>query len=202
MNNKIKPTPASQEANTLDNSLAIISQQQVLDKTFTIYGTYDNPLFCAKDVAEWIDYSDGNTSKMLSSVDEDEKVLLNVSVNSTCNNFTSEGNKKHNKWFLTEDGLYEVLMQSTKPIAKSFKKEVKKILKELRIKGCLPLPPDTSEMVSIHRNNLEVLEIIAEVSTAHLNNLPRYLKKFEALLNPYEAMCFKVLLERHKWYHT
>ncbi|WP_300854391.1 BRO family protein, partial [uncultured Clostridium sp.] len=32
-------------------------------------------------------------------------------------------------WFLTEDGLYEVLMQSRKPIAKAFKKEVKKILK-------------------------------------------------------------------------
>lgn len=28
---------------------------------------------------------------------------------------------------LTEDGLYEVLMQSRKPIAKAFKKEVKKI---------------------------------------------------------------------------
>lgn len=25
-------------------------------------------------------------------------------------------------WFLTEDGLYEVLMQSRKPIAKEFKK--------------------------------------------------------------------------------
>ena len=31
-------------------------------------------------------------------------------------------------WFLTEDGLYEVLMQSRKPIAKQFKKEVKKTL--------------------------------------------------------------------------
>ena len=34
--------------------------------------------------------------------------------------------------FLTEDGLYEVLMQSRKTIAKSFKKEVKKILKQIR----------------------------------------------------------------------
>ena len=38
-------------------------------------------------------------------------------------------------WFLTEDGLYEVLMQSRKPIAKAFKKEVKKILKEIRLTG-------------------------------------------------------------------
>lgn len=36
---------------------------------------------------------------------------------------------------LTEDGLYEVLMQSRKPIAKQFKKGVKAILKEIRTKG-------------------------------------------------------------------
>lgn len=37
--------------------------------------------------------------------------------------------------FLTEDGLYEVLMQSRKPIAKQWKKEVKTILKTLRKTG-------------------------------------------------------------------
>lgn len=31
-------------------------------------------------------------------------------------------------WFLTEDGLYEVLMQNRKPIVKEFKKEVKNSL--------------------------------------------------------------------------
>lgn len=50
-------------------------------------------------------------------------------------------------WFLTEDGLYEVLMQSRKPIAKAFKKEVKKILKELRTKGTYTIQqkPKTQE---------------------------------------------------------
>lgn len=38
-------------------------------------------------------------------------------------------------WFLTEDGLYEVLMQSRKPIAKEFKKGVKEILKTIRKTG-------------------------------------------------------------------
>lgn len=37
--------------------------------------------------------------------------------------------------FLTESGLYEVLMQSRKPIAKAFKKEVKDILKSVRKHG-------------------------------------------------------------------
>lgn len=38
-------------------------------------------------------------------------------------------------WMLTENGLYEILMQSRKPIAKEFKKGVKKILHEIRTVG-------------------------------------------------------------------
>lgn len=38
-------------------------------------------------------------------------------------------------WFLTEQGLYEVLMLSRKPIAKQFKKKVKEILKTIRLTG-------------------------------------------------------------------
>lgn len=92
-------------------------------KNFRIYGTKENPLFLAKDVANWIEHSDVST--MLRKVDEDEKVTNNV-----C---TLGGNQE--MWFLTEDGLYEVLMQSRKPIAKAFKKEVKAILKQIRQTG-------------------------------------------------------------------
>lgn len=38
-------------------------------------------------------------------------------------------------WFLTEQGLYEVLMQSRKPIAKDFKRGVKTLLKGIRTGG-------------------------------------------------------------------
>lgn len=88
-------------------------------------------MFLAKDVAEWIDYSKTSegfyqVSQMLANVDDDEKLTINI--------LNSEG-KAHNQSFLTENGLYEVLMLSRKPIAKEFKKEVKKILHQLRIKG-------------------------------------------------------------------
>ncbi|WP_415306483.1 Bro-N domain-containing protein [Clostridium perfringens] len=103
------------------NNLMIFQERQVLGKDFKIYGTKENPLFLAKDVAEWIDYEVSNVSKMVKRVDEDEKII-------TRTNNTSAT-------FLTEDGLYEVLMQSRKPIAKQFKKEVKKILKQIRTTG-------------------------------------------------------------------
>lgn len=103
--------------------LQIIEQREVLGKEFKIYGDFENPLFLAKDVAEWIEHS--NPRVMLNTVDENEKVVNNV--------YTLGGVQE--SWFLTEDGLYEILMQSRKPIAKAFKKEVKTILKEIRKNG-------------------------------------------------------------------
>ncbi|WBF54873.1 phage antirepressor KilAC domain-containing protein [Lysinibacillus sp. JK80] len=110
------------------NQLQVIHEQVVLMKKFKVYGTLDNPLFLAKEVAEWIDYSKTSqgyydVSTMLNTVDEDEK-----------GKYSSTNNLRSN-WFLTEDGLYEVLMQSRKPIAKQFKKQVKNILKEIRLNG-------------------------------------------------------------------
>lgn len=98
----------------MDN-LVIINSQNVLGKEFAMYGTFEEPLFLAKDVAKWIEHSD--VSMMLKKIDDDEKVT-----NIVC---TPGGNQ--NAWFLTENGLYEVLMLSRKPIAKQFKKEVKSV---------------------------------------------------------------------------
>lgn len=105
------------------NNLQTIKEQELLGKDFKVYGTLENPLFLAKDVAEWIEHS--NVSTMLSNIEVEEKELIQIG---TLNN-------AYSAWFLTEDGLYEVLMQSRKPIAKQFKKEVKKILKEIRKTG-------------------------------------------------------------------
>lgn len=107
----------------MNKELQIINQQEVLGKDFKIYGTKENPLFLAKDVAEWIEIT--NVSQMLSKIDDEEKGIYNT--------YTLGGNQ--NLWFLTEDGFYEVLMLSRKPIAKAFKKEVKKILKQIRQTG-------------------------------------------------------------------
>lgn len=89
------------------NELKIFDEREVLGKQFRIYGTPEEPLFLAGDVAEWIEYSVSNVSKMISTVDNDEKVR---------NNVTTLGGVQE-AWFLTENGLYEVLMQSRKPTA-------------------------------------------------------------------------------------
>lgn len=105
--------------------MKIIDEREILGKQFRIFGDFENPLFLAKDVAEQIEYDTSSINKMLNNVDETEKVRKNVP--------TPGGNQE--MWFLTEDGLYEVLMLSRKPIAKEFKKQIKEILKTIRKNG-------------------------------------------------------------------
>lgn len=115
----------------MEETIEVLSKQTVMGNEIMVYGTVENPLFMGKDVAEWVDYaktSQGyyNVSKMLETIDEDEKLTVTIR--------DSEGHA-HKQTFLTEDGLYEVLMQSRKPKAKKIKKEIKRILKELRVNG-------------------------------------------------------------------
>lgn len=114
----------------LTNPIQVLSETELLGHKFTVYGTAENPLFLAKEVAECIDYAKTSKGKfdvsnMVSSVDEEEKLVRTI--------FVSGQNRE--VWLLTEDGLYEVLMQSRKPIAKEFKKGVKEILKAIRKTG-------------------------------------------------------------------
>lgn len=122
------------------SKLEIIGSYDFMNKTIDIYGTVDNPLFLAKEVAEWIEHT--NVVSMIQSVDEEEKVKVN-------NVYVANRTGGNGTWLLTEDGLYEVFMQSRKPIAKQFKKKIKEILKDIRKTGSYNSPtisPQTQEL--------------------------------------------------------
>lgn len=116
----------------------------VLGQEFGIYGSVEEPLFLAKDVAEWIGHSD--VSKMIKSVDEDEKGK----------NIVPTLGGEQEVWTLNEYGLYEVLMQSRKPKAKQAKKEIKEILKDIRQNGVHVSEEATQEQKAY---NYELLEV-------------------------------------------
>lgn len=87
---------------------------------------------------------------MLKSVDDDEKIK----------EFTTTNNLRSGceQWFLTENGLYEVLMLSRKPIAKEFKKEVKKILHKIRTTGGYTVPRSFGEALMLAANQQILIE--------------------------------------------
>lgn len=113
----------------------VLKQTELLGQQFAVYGTPQEPLFKAKDVAAMLGLT--NQRDFVKRVDEDELRKLNLP------------GQSGETWMLTENGLYEVLMQSRKPIAKSFKKGVKSILKEIRTNGgyIATQPEDTPELI-------------------------------------------------------
>lgn len=116
-------------------SVQILKQHELLGKSFSVYGTPEQPLFKAQDVAEMLSLT--NPREFIKRVDDEEVRKLNLR------------GQSGEAWFLTEDGLYEILMQSRKPIAKQFKKGVKEILKEIRKSGgyIQSQPDETPEMI-------------------------------------------------------
>ena len=121
----------------MSNQISVLKQTELCGQQFTVYGSMQEPLFVAKDVACVIEHSDVST--MMRTVDEDEKLVQTI--------FVSGQNRE--VWMLTESGLYEVLMQSRKPIAKQFKRGVKAILKEIRTTGgyIATTQEDTPELI-------------------------------------------------------
>lgn len=122
--------------------LTVIQETEILGKKIKVYDNIETPLFLASDVADWIEHS--QTSKMVKSVDDDEKLIGTL--------FLSGQNR--DTWFLTEDGLYEVCMQSRKPIAKKIKKEIKQYLKSIRLTGAAIPYGKEQEMVNYYFSSL------------------------------------------------
>lgn len=100
----------------LTKVIKVIAEKEVCGKKFRVWGTPEEPLFLAKDVAQWLGYEGRSAGKnMCRNLNKDEKV-------------------KHTAWvpkgtvyqrqatlFVNEKGLYKAIMKSDKPEAEPFK---------------------------------------------------------------------------------
>ena len=119
------------------NQISVLKQTELCGQQFMVYGSTQEPLFVASDVATMLNHP--NTSELVKLVDDDEKLTSTI----------LRSGQNREVWMLTENGLYEVLMLSRKPIAKQFKKGVKAILKEIRKNGgyITTTQEDTPELI-------------------------------------------------------
>ena len=127
---KVKSDEVSLVA-TDEGILSLLTTISFYGHELSVYGTIENPLFVASEVAEMIDYTTNGSrsyavNAMVRTVDREEKEVRLI--------ISPDGNTLSTT-LLTEDGFYEVLLQSRKPVAKELKKKVKEVLKTLRIKG-------------------------------------------------------------------
>lgn len=92
------------------------------NKLLNVYSDLDEPIFKAVDVANMIGYSEGNAWKMLEMCEVDEKLNLPLVV----------AGQRRSVSFVTEHGLYNILAQSRKPIARKWRRVIHDELVRLR----------------------------------------------------------------------
>lgn len=92
------------------------------NRLLDVYQSLDRPLFRASDVAKMIDYSTGNTWKMVEMCEEDEKLNLPMVV----------AGQRRQVSFVTEHGLYNILSQSRKPLARKWRRIIHDELIQMR----------------------------------------------------------------------
>lgn len=108
----------------------------------TIKGTHDEPLFRASDIGSVMGISQINST--MRDFDSSQKVMQIM--------HTPGGSQE--VVFLTEQGLYEILFRSHKPIAKQFKKLVCEVLKEIRLNGKYELQQQIKDTIKSKEQNL------------------------------------------------
>jgi prophage antirepressor-like protein len=92
------------------------------NRLLKVYSSLDEPLFKASDIAHMIDYSEGNTWKLLEMCEEDEKLNLPMVV----------AGQRRSVSFVTETGLYNILSQSRKPLARKWRRVIHNELIRIR----------------------------------------------------------------------
>ncbi len=107
----------------MDNNkeiIKVIAEKEICDKKFRVWGTPEEPLFLAKDVAEWLGYGGGRYAgkNMCRNLNKDEKVMCIAYVP------RGTGYIRSATLFVTESGLYTAILESHLPQARPFKKWV------------------------------------------------------------------------------
>lgn len=104
------------------NGVLVVGTIEFDKRLLDVYLSLDNPVFKATDVASMIDYSDGNTWKMLQMCESDERLILPMVV----------AGQSRAVAFVTEMGLYNILSQSRKPIARKWRRVIHNELIRMR----------------------------------------------------------------------
>lgn len=111
----------------------------------------NNPLFIAKEVCDLLGYS--NNRETISKLDDDEKLTSEILTSGQKRVFT----------LITESGLYSLVLRSTKPVAKSFKKWVtSEVLPSIRKHGIYATPKTLRDFLRNPDSVIEILSVLQE----------------------------------------
>jgi prophage antirepressor-like protein len=118
----ISKSPKRQEILKKDERSLMIKEFN--GSNIQVYGTYEEPLFKAKDIGDLLEMS--NIREVIKLFNYKQRCDVS---------FTDAMGRKQTTTFLTEQGLYKVLMRSRKKIGEQFQDWVYEVIGEIHLKG-------------------------------------------------------------------
>lgn len=120
----------------------------------------DEPMFCLIDICKALEIK--NATDVAKRLDEDERTRLNLGRQGETN-------------FITESGLYAVILRSDKPNAKKFRKWVTaEVLPSIRKTGSYGMPKTTGGQIQQHVKRRVVNILGGKQSEAYRDNSIRH----------------------------
>lgn len=143
----------------------------------------DEPMFCLIDICKALEIK--NATDVAKRLDEDERTRLNLGRQGETN-------------FITESGLYAVILRSDKPNAKKFRKWVtSEALPTIRKTGSYNKPMSTAEKIKLlAQGNEELNERVEKVEDkldSLENDMPLYGCEIEELKNHISRRAINIL---------
>lgn len=138
----------------METRMTQITKQSILGHEVPILGTKEDPLFRAKDVCEWL--GDTNPHQTLSRIPDE--------LRPSCVRKIKCMNGATTAWvnYLTETGVYYILMRSRSKEAIKYQMKICEILKSIRLKGYAVSNTITEEqvakLVTDAKNNVKLIE--------------------------------------------
>jgi excisionase family DNA binding protein len=150
-----------------ENTGQLVFKSDLTDsKELRIFGTFEEPLFVAKDVAEMLGYKD--TKKAIDDhVDTDDKLTYQQSKVNKGGVSPPLFTLQDNTILITESGLYSLILRSKLKSAKDFKRWItKEVLPSIRKKG--------EYVIEDYKKKLEEKEKrVKYLENKYLHHLPR-----------------------------
>lgn len=102
--------------------IKVVGEVKFQNRVLDVYGDLDAPLFRASEVADLVNYGEGNVWNLVQLCEQDEHLTLPLVV----------AGQRRQVTFVTEMGLYNILAQSRKPLARAWRRVVHEQLIALR----------------------------------------------------------------------
>lgn len=132
----------------MTEKLSITCRKEILGKEINFYGSLDNPYFLPSEIAIWLGVKNHRQMILSADLSEEQKGVFLID---------SLGGEQETT-MVTEDGLYDILMLSRKPLARPLKKEIKAYLKQIRkTGGYIPVTSQDDDLTIMARAH-QILE--------------------------------------------